>query len=220
MNSFILIAHNPDKQVSYLKQFINEHAISPFDQININEEGSIGIEIVRKIQGSLFVKPYKSNAKLITIFHAENLTTEAQNALLKILEEPPTYVFFFLCATTDEVFLPTIRSRCKLLILTEEEKTVTKEEIERLTQQVDTIMNGTISDKLALAEQLALDKENLLSWFEHMILFVRHLMLKDIDKQTALPLVLLSLSAAYKTFQTTNVSPRTILEHSFLTLEQ
>src|SRR5579872_4392002 len=117
MNSFILLSKHNDQQQIYLDTFIVSHAISPFDIQTLAEEGSIGIEIVRKLQETTFLKPYKGNEKITIIKHAENLTIEAQNALLKLLEEPPIFVYIFLCSTTDDVFLPTVLSRCKLIKL-------------------------------------------------------------------------------------------------------
>lgn len=211
MNSFILVSKSMDKQQSYLKSFAKKNKISQFDQNFINEEGSIGIELVRKLQTTLFLKPYKSEFKMIIVQNAHNLTLEAQNALLKLLEEPPVFVYLFLCAVNEQTFLPTIISRCQIINFEEEEKILPEEEKKVFREQLAALYSGTVNQKLALAEKLAADKENLGSWFENIIFFLH----KDIKEY---PQIILELQKAHKTFSTTNVNPRIILEHTFLGL--
>ena len=78
----------------------------------IKTKKSIGIEEVRTISGFLKIKPL-GQRKIVVIKEANLLTTEAQNSLLKILEEPPTYAQIFLESNTIENLLPTILSRCQ-----------------------------------------------------------------------------------------------------------
>lgn len=81
---------------------------------------SIGIEEVKFLNNFLKIKPLGSK-KLIIIKEANILTTEAQNSLLKILEEPPEYAQVFLESRGIESLLPTILSRCQTIKLTAEE---------------------------------------------------------------------------------------------------
>ncbi len=221
MNSFILVSKNTNQQEAYLKTFIAEHAISPFDQIIISTEGSVGIEVVRKLQETIFLTPYKGNEKIVVIQNAEKLTTEAQNALLKLLEEPPLFVYIFLCSSTEEVFLPTVISRCKIINLQPNTPNDPNTPNFSLDQHLQILLQGTIAEKLALAEALATDKENLPLWFEKITIFIRQKMLENIATTPTSPTtqhlrVLSSLQEAHKTFAITNVSPRTVLEHCFL----
>ena len=61
---------------------------------------------------SIQIKPYKGPYKIYIVDRAEKLTIEAQNALLKTLEEPPAYAVIMLLATGEENLLETVRSRC------------------------------------------------------------------------------------------------------------
>lgn len=224
MNSFILVSKNLQQQESYLKDFIKKHAISPFDINTSSEEKSTGIEIVRKLQETLFLKPYKGKEKIIVIQHAENLTIEAQNALLKLLEEPPIYTYIFLCSTKEEVFLPTILSRCKVLVLeTTSNRELSAKDRERYAQNLACVLMGSIGEKLALAETLAAERDNVGKWFETMIYLVRNTLFENLDTTASAvryAKILEKLQEGYKTFITTNVHPRTLLEHIFLTIEQ
>lgn len=75
--------------------------------------GSIGVDDIRtQINDTIMLKPYNSSYKLYLMDEAEKMTVQAQNALLKTIEEPPFYAIVMLLTTNEEVFLPTILSRC------------------------------------------------------------------------------------------------------------
>src|SRR6185437_15079084 len=103
MVSFIVVAKDKTKREIYANNFAKEHNINPFDITRIEKDTdaktitqSIGIEIVKQLQKKIFFKPIKSRSKLIIIEDAQLLTPEAQNALLKVLEEPPVNTYIFL----------------------------------------------------------------------------------------------------------------------------
>ncbi len=84
------------------------------------EHKNVAVRIVRQIREDVFIRPNESDHK-IYLFPQE-LGLEGQNALLKILEEPPKYGVFLLLTDNPEKLLPTVRSRCtelKLLALPE-----------------------------------------------------------------------------------------------------
>ena len=74
---------------------------------------SIGVDDIRtQINDTIYIKPYSSSYKIYMVDEAEKMTVQAQNALLKTIEEPPSYAVIILMTTNQEVFLPTILSRC------------------------------------------------------------------------------------------------------------
>ena len=88
------------------------------------KKASIGVDDVREIIEEVNKKPYEGDKKVITIFSGEKLTIQAQNALLKTIEEPPKGVFIIILTTSIEIILETIKSRCqiyKLMPLSNEE---------------------------------------------------------------------------------------------------
>lgn len=76
-------------------------------------ETSIKINQVREMISNLSVKPYSGNWRINIIDGAERMTPEAQNSLLKSLEEPLSYNIFILITSHPQSILPTIRSRCQ-----------------------------------------------------------------------------------------------------------
>lgn len=80
------------------------------------KETTIGVDDVREqINNSMAIKPYSSPYKVFIVNNAQKMTIQAQNALLKTLEEPPVYGVLILLTTNTDIFLPTIRSRCVIL---------------------------------------------------------------------------------------------------------
>ena len=80
---------------------------------------SIGVSEVRQIQEKLLLKPVECNYKVYIFRNAQNLTEQAQNALLKIFEEPPKYVVFLLLCKNYKLLLPTIVSRSNLILVSD-----------------------------------------------------------------------------------------------------
>ena len=76
---------------------------------------SISVDEIRRMRADLQIKPYAGPYKIYIIPDAEKLTTQAQNALLKTLEEPPEYAVILLIADGTSAFLATILSRCVVL---------------------------------------------------------------------------------------------------------
>ena len=77
---------------------------------------SIGIEEIREqLVSDVEIKPYTGPYKIYIVDEAEKMTIQAQNALLKTIEEPPAYAVILLLANNNTGLLPTITSRCVTL---------------------------------------------------------------------------------------------------------
>ncbi|MDD3173730.1 MAG: DNA polymerase III subunit delta' [Herbinix sp.] len=93
-----------------------------------HEKISIGVDDIRlQVNADIQIKPYNSRYKIYIIDDADKLTEQAQNALLKTIEEPPEYAVILLLTSNIGVILPTILSRCVLLNLKPVDKQVIKE---------------------------------------------------------------------------------------------
>ena len=78
-----------------------------------HEKASIGVDEIRiQLNNDILIKPYSSPYKIYIIDEAEKMTEQAQNALLKTIEEPPAYAIILLLTTSLGKLLPTIQSRC------------------------------------------------------------------------------------------------------------
>lgn len=81
------------------------------------EGGTLKVEQIREVQKFLSLKPYQSPYKTIIFLRFQEANANAQNALLKTLEEAPSYALLLLTADNAEQLLPTIVSRCEILRL-------------------------------------------------------------------------------------------------------
>ena len=84
-------------------------------------------EMREQVVNTIDVKPYKGPYKIYIIDEAEKLNNAAQNAILKTIEEPPSYAVLLLLTTNRGAFLPTILSRCILLNV----KSVPKQDVKK-----------------------------------------------------------------------------------------
>lgn len=80
------------------------------------EHKNIAVKIVRAIRDDMFILPNEADHKIYLF--AQDMGIEGQNALLKVLEEPPSYGVFILLTDNAEKILPTVRSRCTELTMT------------------------------------------------------------------------------------------------------
>lgn len=83
--------------------------------VSNNDKASIGVDSIREIRQSLYITPNDGEKKFYIIENAHLLTSQAQNALLISLEEPPPYVMFLLLCEDSSSLLETIRSRAPVL---------------------------------------------------------------------------------------------------------
>lgn len=81
------------------------------------EKKTVSVELIRQLQADAYIRPNEGIHKVYLIPRAQDMTENAQNALLKIIEEPPSYAVFLLLADHAEKLLPTVRSRCTELRL-------------------------------------------------------------------------------------------------------
>ena len=86
------------------------------DVITMEEEDrtkkTVSVKLARQAREELYIRPGEGKRKIYIFPRAQDMTPQAQNALLKVLEEPPAYGAFLLLADRAEAMLPTVRSRC------------------------------------------------------------------------------------------------------------
>jgi len=85
------------------------------DRSDSGDSNAIKINHIRQLQRSIALRPYEGKSKVFIIDDAHNLTAEASNALLKILEEPPRNSLIILISAKPNLLFKTIISRCRVL---------------------------------------------------------------------------------------------------------
>lgn len=150
------------------------------DIITVGHEkpASIGVEDIRgQLCGDIQIKPYSSPYKIYIVDEAEKMTVQAQNALLKTIEEPPAYGVILLLTTNADAFLPTILSRCVTLKLRPVKSEVIRaylmEKYQIPDYQADVctaFARGNVgkAQRLAQSEQFAELKDHLIHLLRHL----------------------------------------------------
>jgi DNA polymerase III, delta'' subunit len=94
------------------KQFLSDNH-PDIKYVKPKKSESIGVDDIREqINDDIIIKPYKSNYKIYIVDEAAKMTEQAQNALLKTIEEPPAYAIILLLTDNASGFLETVLSRC------------------------------------------------------------------------------------------------------------
>ena len=131
-----------------------------------NEDKSIKINDIKKISSFLQLKTIEGIYRIILINHADKMTTEAQNALLKILEEPYGNSLIILLSEAFDAFLPTVLSRVQIIRLNQLERNVvafiSSDNQELIAQHMQRILLlGDITSIFTLSDILSPQKNRL-----------------------------------------------------------
>jgi len=154
------------------------------DFIILKEKDSIKINQIRQLKKRLQLKPYQSKFKIALLLEAEKLTIEAQNALLKTLEEPPDNSIIILTTTHPELLLPTIISRCRIIKLSlASQLDHPQEKVQKSLKMIQNILSMGPGKRLKLAETVGENKEAALKFIIEQLHAWRKLLW---DKSTSL----------------------------------
>ena len=88
-----------------------------FITVDDPEKKTVSVDLIRQAKTDIFIQPNESDYKIYLFPRAQDMGLPGQNALLKVLEEPPKYGVFILLTDNPERLLPTVRSRCTELAL-------------------------------------------------------------------------------------------------------
>ena len=148
---------------------------NPDFQIIEDDDGKIKIEQIRQMQRKVAEKPIISNSKVYIIDNADTMTKEAQNCLLKTLEEPPEYITIILICSNEDNLLSTIKSRCTRIYFEQIKEEEIKKYIklkfpeQQISENMIKFSQGSISKAIELnakkeiyenIEQILLDMQN------------------------------------------------------------
>ena len=104
-------------------------------------DGKAQVERVRALRAAALTRPYLAERRVFVIRNAERLSESSQNALLKVMEEPPEYARFLLLTARAEALLATVRSRCALYRLPNAEEE-TPEAARETSEQADALIRA------------------------------------------------------------------------------
>lgn len=117
-----------------------------FITVDDPEKKYVPVELIRQARADIYIQPNEGRRKIYLFPRAQEMLPPSQNALLKILEEPPTYGAFLLITDNAEKLLPTVRSRCtELTLLPLSEKELRPELARRFPEASSDTLRAAIS---------------------------------------------------------------------------
>lgn len=108
-----------------------------FITVDDPEKKIVPVELIRQARADIYIQPNEGRRKIYLFPRAQDMGIPGQNALLKILEEPPSYGVFLLLTDNPERLLPTVRSRCTELTLQPVSDEILRRELERRFPQTE-----------------------------------------------------------------------------------
>ena len=125
----------------------------------------LSVDQIRELRADAFVKAHQASHRVFIIEDAHRMNPQAQNALLKVLEEPPKNVIFILLVPSKTMLLDTIISRCVLLSLLENEAT-DDASVELADKFIDLLLSGSEYDMLKILTPLEKSRADAESFFK------------------------------------------------------
>jgi len=214
MQSFLIIGKPIGKAKDYAFDFCLKNKIDKIDITLIESEKAVGIAQVRDFQKKIFLKPYKSDQKAVILNAGNGLTLESQNALLKVLEEPPKNTIIILLVESDESILPTILSRCKIIFL--DKDIVGQKDLAEYEKILLSLKNSGVGDRLRLAQDKSKTKEEALNFIEGLIMAGENILQENPNKEFLKAIGL--MQKTYTEIKSTNSNLRLAMENLLLNL--
>lgn len=187
MQSFLFIGSDEKGRLLEVEKFIGKKLSllknnPDFIILDKGEGASIGIAEVRSLQESLSLKPFQEAKKTALIKEAQDLTTEAQNALLKTLEEPNATTLIILTAPDTFWLYPTIVSRCQIMRLPPKSgANIEEKEFQKISEILEKFLPATTAKRFKLVEEegIAKDRESAAKWLDKLSLATRQIILNS-----------------------------------------
>lgn len=210
--SLLITGGTTEERYTYTQKIANDHAIHASDKIELVSTSTIGIDHVRQWIKRLSYKPISSDQKIGIIHPGELLSIEAQQSLLKTLEEPPKQTIIVITAPFAGALLPTIQSRC----IEHSLKESMAKEMKLDSNELIEVLEGDNSRRLELAETYG-SADQAEPYINKLRIALHHMLFNDsIDKLAIFP-IYGHLENAQKALKV-NVHPRLVIENLLLSL--
>ncbi len=144
-----------DKQIQDLGFKIHDS-----DLLFLSEEEKLGVDAAKTIREHLATKAYQSKVKGVIVVDADKLTPEAQNSLLKTLEEPPEEAVIIFGVSSEEKLLTTVASRCEIIRLSGYTSDVSAQ-TSKFNADIKKLLSFSVDERFEFIEELE-DKEEFL----------------------------------------------------------
>ncbi len=175
MHAYIITGGSTEQRSDHINTLLQERTVSPHDVIMVvPEPATIGIESIRAIGPRLSLRPIGGATHAVVVHAAHTMTTEAQNAFLKTLEEPMGEAVIFLETDQLESLLPTILSRCQTIRLTADTGRAQprQKDIDASTQGlklIEQLLSASVGERLKIIDATIKTRDDALAFINQSI---------------------------------------------------
>lgn len=164
----LLISQSYSVLTSFIEQDLKKYNLKRNhpDLLYLKKGTKLGINEAKKIKEHFSLKPYAAEGRIVVLEDASEMTLEAQNALLKTIEELPPEAIFIFGTTSDANLLPTIISRCQIVKLNFATKQGEKSGLFKYEQDLQQLLGSDIPSRFQYIEKLQ-EKEEFLHYMVH-----------------------------------------------------
>lgn len=181
------------------------------------DRNSIGIDLIKDFIHEAQLKPFNSKQKVGIVLEADKMTLQAQNAILKTLEEPPSNTFLILCVSKIENLITTIRSRSKIFEFYKKDKLINNETVTKLMNS-DIIKRFDFVEKLLKEKDTYIKQEKISSLLKNLLVYHRNLLIKSDHNDKNKTLKNIYLIETTQKAISKNVNTRLALENLFINI--
>ncbi len=170
----VLVHPDNTSRILQIQQIADDHQMNPNhpDLLWIDSE-KLGVEQAKQIRVHLSLKPFQAEKKMVVLVHAGNLTPDAQNALLKTLEEPEGEAIFLLGVESEDQLLPTILSRCQVVHLVGTHQ----QPEEKYLKEIPRLQAASMEERFQYIEKL----DDRLAFYQALVYYFRHQLPAQLD---------------------------------------
>jgi len=186
-HAYLVVSKNTEYAYSQVKEFVekilNSNDLSnnvDYKLIESEDGKSIKINQIRDMQSDVAIKPIKSDRKIYVILDADKMNEQAQNCILKTLEEPPLYTSIFLITAFPEKLIDTVNSRVKKVKIDCENEI---KEFDKIKIFIDSMNTMPDTDKLKFADYFSDNKDDFRDILKYMIVYYHELIQKILSSE-------------------------------------
>lgn len=222
--TILLTGGSSDERESRVQKLLSASHASPAYTIAVKQAPgeAIKIEHVRDLQSSLYLKPPKGITVFAIIYEIGNATIEAQQSLLKLLEEPPEHVRILMTAESDQRILATIVSRARVLKIQTRAWRISPDDMKQYTEEFTSVISLPSGKRFERAATVSEEPDHGATWLKNMIIGARNVLHTEVSTshRTTISEILQKCSHCLVTLERTNTNPRLLLENLLLEIPQ